>query len=67
MLMKLRARDDVSEHEALILQGSISKIRKAATDEVVVRAGVELNECNLLVQGLGLALPASLQVGKAGP
>jgi CRP-like cAMP-binding protein len=51
MLMKLRARDDVSEQEALILQGAISEIRKVTTDEVVVRANVQLTECNLLIQG----------------
>ena len=51
MLMKLRARDDVSEMEASILQGSISEIRKVSTDQVVVRADVDLTECNLLVQG----------------
>jgi len=51
MLMKLRARDDVSEQEALILQSSISEIRTVVTDEVVVRAGVDLTKCTLLVQG----------------
>ena len=51
MLMKLRARDDVSDVEAQILQSSISEIRKVASDEVVVRADVTLTECNLLVHG----------------
>ena len=51
MLMKLRARDNVSELEEQVLRNSISEVRKVATDQVVVRADVELHECVLLLNG----------------
>lgn len=51
MLMKLRARDDVSAREEEILRGLIREVRTVGTDEVVVRADVDLTECNLLVEG----------------
>lgn len=52
LLMKLRARDDVSVEEEDILRASISEIRTVAADQVVVRADVDLTECNLLVEGM---------------
>lgn len=51
MLLKLRARDDVSEQEEQVLRSSISEIRKVTADQIVVRADTELTECNLLIQG----------------
>ncbi len=52
MLLKLRARDDVSAAEEQILRDSISHVRALGTDEIAVRADVELTECNLLIEGL---------------
>lgn len=52
MLMKLRARDEVSADEEQILRSLISEVRTVGTDQVVVRADVDLTECNLLLEGL---------------
>ncbi|MGI4878645.1 MAG: hypothetical protein ACRYG4_14285 [Janthinobacterium lividum] len=52
MLMKLRARDNVSALEEEILRAAIGGTRKVATDTVDVRPHVDLNECILLLDGI---------------
>jgi CRP-like cAMP-binding protein len=52
MLLKLRARDEVTAAEEEILRGLISEVRTATTDQLVVRAHVDLAECNLLLEGV---------------
>lgn len=52
MLMKLRVRDEVSAGEEEILRGLISEVRTVGTDQVVVRADLDLTECNLLIDGI---------------
>jgi CRP-like cAMP-binding protein len=52
LLMKLGARDLISDGEARILRDSISTIREVPTGKTLVRAGVELSECTLLVDGI---------------
>lgn len=52
MLMKLRARDEVSEPEERVLRALVSEIRHVPADTVIVRADVDLTECNLLVHGV---------------
>ena len=52
LLLKLRARDCLSEEEARILRDSVSEVREIPAGKVIVRAGDTLNESNLLVEGL---------------
>jgi len=51
-LMKLRARDDVSADEEMAIRAAISEIRNYPADITAIRAGDELDECILLVEGL---------------
>ena len=50
-LMKLRRRDDVSPAEEAVIRGMIGDIRTVAADQVVIRAGAELDESLLLLEG----------------
>jgi CRP-like cAMP-binding protein len=52
LLLKLRARDCVSDEEARILASSISEIRELPQGKVVVRARTALNHSILLIDGL---------------
>lgn len=51
LLLKLRARDVVSEEEEHILLDSIGAIRELPPGRVIVRAGVTLSESTLLFDG----------------
>jgi CRP-like cAMP-binding protein len=51
LIRKLRARDEVDEQEAEILRQAISGARRFEPGRVVVRSGVMLSECTLLVEG----------------
>jgi CRP-like cAMP-binding protein len=50
-LLKLRRRDDVSPAEEAIIRSLIGEVRKVPADKVVIRAGEELHESLLLVDG----------------
>jgi CRP-like cAMP-binding protein len=52
LLLKLRVRDLVSLEEERVLLDSVSEIRDIAAGRTIVRAGVILNESNLLVEGI---------------
>jgi CRP-like cAMP-binding protein len=51
LLRKLRARDEVSDHEQAILERGISEVRELPADALVVKAGVELTHSTLLSSG----------------
>ena len=50
-LLKLRARHAISAEEERAIRGLVAEVRKAPRDQAVVRAGDELNESLLLVDG----------------
>jgi CRP-like cAMP-binding protein len=52
LLLKFRARDLIGDEEADILRDSISGIRELPAGKLIVRAGVPLSECTLLVDGI---------------
>jgi CRP-like cAMP-binding protein len=51
-LLKLRARDAVSDLEERVLRDAVARTEAVASDKVVVRAGQELNVSILLLEGL---------------
>jgi CRP-like cAMP-binding protein len=51
LLMKLRARDLVDEEEEAVLRESIRTIRAMPASRAIVRAGIDLEESSLLVDG----------------
>jgi CRP-like cAMP-binding protein len=51
LLLKLRARDIVSDDEAQVLREAITEIRVMPPAKALVRAGVTLSECTLLFEG----------------
>jgi CRP-like cAMP-binding protein len=52
LLLKLRARDVVSQEEEKVLRASVSEIRVYKAGRNIVRAGTSLSQCNLLLEGL---------------
>ena len=50
-LQKLRRRHDISSAEEAAIRASVSETRRVRADEVVIRAGVPLDSCTLLVEG----------------
>jgi CRP-like cAMP-binding protein len=52
LLLKLRARDAINDAEARALRDSISEIREIPASTTIVRAGVQLTESTLLLDGL---------------
>ena len=51
LLLKLRARDEVDAEEEAVLRASISEVKEIPAAKVIVRAGVPLTQCTLLVDG----------------
>jgi CRP-like cAMP-binding protein len=51
-LMKLRARDDVSAEEERALRSAIGDVREIGPDKTIIRAGDEISESTLLIEGL---------------
>ncbi|TMJ20274.1 MAG: Crp/Fnr family transcriptional regulator [Alphaproteobacteria bacterium] len=51
-LMKLRARDDVSAEEERALRAAIGEVREIGPDKTIIRAGDEISESTLLIEGL---------------
>lgn len=52
LLQKLRARDILTPDEEQVLRDSVSEVREVGPGKTIVRAGVLLNECTLLCEGL---------------
>lgn len=51
-LMKLRARDDLSVEEEEAIRGSVAEIRECPADKTFVKAGVDLDHCSILLDGI---------------
>ena len=52
LVRKLRARDVISRQEEEVLAAAVSEIQEARPGKILVRAGVSLSECKLLVEGM---------------
>ncbi len=52
LLMKLRARDEVSPAEAAALRDAIGKVQQVAADRTIIRAGELVDYSTLLIDGL---------------
>ena len=52
LLMKLRARDRITPEEERILGDSISEIKELPAGKTIVRAGVDVHQCTLLIEGI---------------
>jgi len=50
--MKLRARDVVTDEEERVLRSSVREIKEFGPSRTIVKAGVTLSDCTLLVDGL---------------
>ena len=50
-LRKLRVRDQISGEEEAAIRGAVSEVREAEADVAVVRHGIELDECLLMLDG----------------
>lgn len=51
LLMKLRARDEVSDAEEAVLRDAVGEIHDLPAGKLIVRAGVPLSQCTLLCEG----------------
>lgn len=51
LLMKLRARDEVSAEEEEALRGAVSEVQDYPADRTIIREGQELSESTLLLAG----------------
>ena len=52
LLMKLRARDAVSDEEEKLLRSAIRETRQLPACKTIVRAGVTISDCTLLIDGI---------------
>ena len=52
LMMKLRARDVVSEAEEELLRAVLQEVRTLPAGRTIVRAGVTLSDCTLLIDGI---------------
>lgn len=52
LLLKFRARDIITDSEEQALVDSVDEIREFAADKTIIRAGVSLTVCTLLVDGV---------------
>ena len=52
LMMKLRARDVVSEAEEELLRSVVREVRTLSAGRTIVRAGVTLSDCTLLIDGI---------------
>lgn len=52
LMLKLRARDVVTDEEEAVLRDSVSEIRELPAHKVIVKAGVTLSNCTLLIDGI---------------
>lgn len=52
LLMKLRARDEVDPEEEAALRAAISDSQTVEADRTIIRAGEDVSQCVLLIEGL---------------
>ena len=52
LLMKLRARDSVSDEEEVVLRGAVSGVEEHQAGRTLVRAGVPLSHSMLVIDGI---------------
>lgn len=52
LLLKLRARDEVSADEESAIRSMVGEVRDVASDRTIIRAGEELSSSTLLLEGL---------------
>lgn len=52
LLMKLRARDLVSDEEERVLRGTVAEVKDVPAGRTIVRAGVTISNCTLLIDGV---------------
>lgn len=52
LLLKLRARDLISREEEAVLLSAVAEVREVTQGRVLVRAGVTVHDCTLLVDGI---------------
>lgn len=52
LLLKLRARDVLSDKEEAVLRDSVAEEKTLPASKVIVRAGVTLSVCTLLIEGI---------------
>lgn len=52
LVRKLRARDVMSDEEAETLAATVAEVKEVGAGQIIVRQGVSLSECNLLVDGM---------------
>lgn len=52
LLLKLRARDLVSDEEEQVLRASVAEVKEIPANRAIVKAGVTLSNCTLLIDGL---------------
>lgn len=60
---KLRARDEISVEEEEAIRASVSDVLEQPANKILIRSGVELNHCTILVSGI-LARFKDLQNGQ---
>lgn len=51
LLLKLRARDVLSDEEEAILRAAVSDITELPAGKVIVKAGITVSQCTLLIEG----------------
>lgn len=51
LLLKLRARDMLSAEEEAVLRASVAEVKEVGQGKMLVKAGVTLSVCTLLVEG----------------
>jgi CRP-like cAMP-binding protein len=51
LLLKLRARDLLSEEEEAVLRDAVREIKELPRAKVIVKAGVVVSDCTLLIEG----------------
>lgn len=51
-LLKLRARDDLSQEEEQAIRGAVGEAKDIPADRTIIRAGDELHVCIMLLDGL---------------
>ena len=52
LVRKLRVRDVLSKQEEEALASTVSEVKEVGPGKILVREGVSLSECNLLVEGM---------------
>lgn len=51
LMLKMRARDVVTDEEEAVLCGAVAEVKEIPASRVIVKAGVTLSTCTLLIDG----------------